>query len=63
MNKQLLKLLIREIKAIGRIENNTDKAQNLVNIDIVLYDRENKFIGVIGTALDELPVGEKWALN
>ena len=41
------------VSMIGRVENNTDEEQTLVNIACILFDSENVPIGVIFTMLTE----------
>lgn len=47
------------LEAVGRVENGGDEDQSMIRIAIILYDAENKIIGVMSTYSDEIPAGSK----
>lgn len=51
--------LMGTLEAVGRVENGGDEDQSMIRIAIILYDAENKIIGVMSTYSDEIPAGSK----
>ena len=51
--------LMGTLEAVGRVENGGDEDQSMIKIAIILYDAENKIIGVMSTYSDEIPAGSK----
>lgn len=47
------------LEVVGRVENGGDEDQSMIRIAIILYDAENKIIGVMSTYSDEIPAGSK----
>lgn len=47
------------LEAVGRVENGGDEDQSMIRIAIILYDADNKIIGVMSTYSDEIPAGSK----
>lgn len=47
------------LEVVGRVENGGDEDQSMIKIAIILYDAENKIIGVMSTYSDEIPAGSK----
>lgn len=51
--------LMGTLEVVGRVENGGDEDQSMIKIAIILYDAENKIIGVMSTYSDEIPAGSK----
>lgn len=47
------------LEVVGRVENGGDEDQSMIRIAIILYDADNKIIGVMSTYSDEIPAGSK----
>lgn len=51
--------LMGTLEVVGRVENGGDEDQSMIRIAIILYDADNKIIGVMSTYSDEIPAGSK----
>lgn len=51
--------LMGTLEVVGRVENGGDEDQSMIKIAIILYDADNKIIGVMSTYSDEIPAGSK----
>lgn len=47
------------LNAIGRVENNTDEAGELVTVAIILFDSSDKPIGILNDYIDDFAPGQK----
>lgn len=47
------------LEVVGRVENGGDEDQSMIEVVVIMYDADNKIIGVMSTYSDEIPAGSK----